>query len=337
MIKNSEQNNTNETSDDTTFIERLTLASVPTNFSSIDGFSVVNYHAGRAVADVMDRTVCHVRRKKESPNKKVVSILRNSPELYIGIRESMAVVHAKEKHGHTPEDMAIVLNIVLRCIRNKEALPEDVGKIMERNLSTYLNNFWQHRNSIGDYDPNKYVSLDQSFGLKKTRGHDLDPYVISPVAFDLVEELIFAINLNDNHDPVAISLNQAMRNLNDKNADSNVDTMSIDLENDEEWEKTGLDKIAEDKVDKKKTIKGKSKYLEHFNKYKFSALDYLLRRQLINSKTHRIKLTAIQHKVIKKNWGINMPEELRFVDEDYVKQLISFERKDSKPYGAYYP
>ena len=63
--------------------------------------------------------------------------------------------------------------------------------------------------------------------------------------------------------------------------------------------------------------------MNHFKTYKFPALDYILRRKLVHEKSHRIKLSDEQIKMIKKNWGVNMPKELRFIDEDYVKQLLA--------------
>ena len=307
MITNTYQNNTNETADDKNFINKVTLACTPTNWTPIKGFRVVNHHAGREVAKLIDTTISQVRRTKNSANKKIVSVLQSNPTAWIGTREAMAVVHCNEPHGHTADDMNIVFGIVRRCIKNKEPLPDDVARIIERDLGKYQDNYWKNRNTEGDFMPNKHMSLDQAFGIEKTKAQHLDPYVISDTALDLVEEMLFGIHLNKEHEPIAISLNEAMRSLNDKEED--VDTGEGDKDNDGEMNKM--------------KIKHKSKYVNHFKTYKFPALDYILRRKLVHEKSHRIKLSDEQIKMIKKNWGVNMPKELRFIDEDYVKQLLA--------------
>ena len=288
-----------ETPEDKTWIENITLASIPTNWSSLNGFTVVNYHAGREVAEVIDKTCSQIKRLNATPNKKVASMLGGNPQVWMGTREAMAVVHCNDPNGHTPEDMNVVFGIARRCMKNKESLPDDVARILERNLGKYQENF----------STNKQISLDQAFGIENTREHSLDPHVISDTAFALVNELVFTPHLDDKGDLTDMSFVQAMRNLNE----TNIDISEIDLEDDEEWESLDMD---DDK------IKHRFQYSNHFKKYKYSALDYLLRKRLVNEKTHRYRISDIQLKVIKKHWKVDMPEVLKFNDEDYVNQIL---------------
>jgi len=297
------QNNILETPEDKAWIRKITLASLPMNYSHLNGFSIVNHHAGRQVAEDVDKTINQIKRHGKTPNKRIADMVLNSPQVWTSMREAMAVVHCNQPNGHTPDDMKIVLGRVLSCLEKGEECPEDIARIVARDLRKYL------------IDNHNNISLDQAFGLENYRTNSLDPYVVSDIAFALVNELLFEYRPHEKGDFTVLPFKQAVANIRLAIYEEEND---IDSEDDEEWDRLGLDG---------ENIKGYWKFKNHFKTYKFQALDYILRNMILNDNNLEYKLSEIQHKTIKKYWKVDMPMKLTFNDRLYALEL-----RDKKAY-----
>ena len=89
-----------------------------------------------------------------SPNKLVLETLGHKPEVWQQIMEDMSVVFCNDERTHTPDDMKVVLGIVLRELNEiPNDKKRDYHRIMIRCLTKYLVN-----NTQG-------LSLDQCFGM----------------------------------------------------------------------------------------------------------------------------------------------------------------------------
>ena len=311
------QNNILETPEDKFWFKDLTIASLPTNWSHLKGFGNVNYHAGREVAETIDKTLSQIIRHKKTPNKKVAMTLGNNPETWVAVRESMAVQHSLHEYGGSEDDANIILGILYRCLKDNTPIPEDVRQIALRGLA-------KQQKAFKTKNP---ISQDQAFGLKPTRAHGLNPHCISDEAFDLVYKIVIEQHLSDkkarseqtDDDWIVIPFKRAViQVIADKY--ENESEEGIDTDDDDQWDSLGLD--GED-------IKGYWKYKNHFDFYKYQALDYVLRDKIINSKSLSYNLTPIQHKAIKKYWKVDMPMKLEFNDRPYLEWVLG--RKKDYP------
>ena len=286
------------TPDDADWIDSIGKASIPTTYSHLDNRFRVNHFSGRRAKDIMDRTLDQMRRLGTSPNKLVLETLGHKPEVWQQIMEDMSVVFCNDERTHTPDDMKVVLGIVLRELNEiPNDKKRDYHRIMIRCLTKYLVN-----NTQG-------LSLDQCFGMTNVRSKEVSPHAVPPTIFNAVNQLVFYNEDYPTEDEPYPTLVELHKGNNE--------------ERQEQWcEENGHDWF-EYKRQGGKYPDGvnisKSAFDRQFNKYKFVALNEILRDRLTH-KPHKIILSEKQRKQIHKYWDkIDFPEVVEYLDKDIFK------------------